>query len=140
MADIPQPIITQTWLAVIRHILTGTAVFVGSIGLFGLTQAELEPLVQSLMALGNAAAVLITAISGVVAVVMPIIAAIQASKKARAKAVSADLKAEAGKPATEQPATIIVAEALGDRHDVKEIVLTDKALAVAVPSDKVVSK
>lgn len=127
-------------LAALRNILGQCAILVGGLGLAGLTQTNLQHLVDSIMQFGYAVGALLTAAGVLWAAAMPIIAWIKANLSNRAKSTAADIRAEANLPAVQQVATIAVADALGKRTDVKELNVVDPALAKAVPSDKVVAK
>lgn len=123
-------------LAAMRNVLTALAAFIGALGIAGLTQSSLQVLVDRVMAVGTAFALLITAVAALVAAAMPMVAAFKASTTQRAKSVAADVTAEQGKPVAQQVATVTVADAIGDRTDVK-LTMNDPALAEAVPSPRV---
>lgn len=135
-----QNLFSPSSLAALRNALTAVSVVIGALGIAGLTQIKLQALVDAIMTFGTAAAVLITAIAGLVAALMPIIASIKASMPSRTKSVAAALSAEANKPVAQQPVTVAMASAIGNRTDIKELNVASKALADAVPSDKVVAK
>ncbi len=125
-------------LAALRNVLTAGAVFIGALGIAGLTSTDLQRLVDAIMTVGTAGAVLITAISALVAALMPIIAALKATLSSRQQSVAA------------QPNTIVVqtnsaaatlkaANAVAEIPEVQKVVAAAN-VAAAAPSDKVVAK
>lgn len=125
-------------LAAIRNVLTAGAVFLGALGIAGLTSSNLQGLVDKLMAVGTAGATLITAISAMVAVAMPLIASLKSTFAAQRKSVSAN-----------QPHTIVVqaqsaadiskiADAVATMPEVKQVVASPR-VADEAPSAKVVA-
>lgn len=97
-----QDLFSAPSLAAARNVLTAFAAFLSVLGIAGLTQANLQHLVDAIMSVGVAAGALITAVSALVAIVMPIIAGLKSTNAARRAAVSM------------QPHTIVVQSATAD--------------------------
>lgn len=134
-----QNLFSASSLAALRNVLAALSVFIGALGIAGLTSSSLQHLVDAIMSVGTAGAVLITAISGLIAVLMPIIAAIKGTLNSRKQAVT-----------TAQPNTIIVetnspeaaksaANASAAIPGVQKVVAT-QSIADTTSSDKIVAK
>jgi hypothetical protein len=125
-------------LASLRNVLSALAFFIGALGVAGLTVSSMQHLVDLIMGFGTAGAVLITAISGMIATAMPIIAWFKSTLAEQKKSVAA------------QPNTIVVQTASqADTQKVANtaaamtevtLVTSSASIATAAPSNKVVSK
>jgi len=125
-------------LAALRNVLTAGAVFVGALGVAGLTSSNLQSLVDAVMAVGTATAVLITAISGLAAVAMPIFAALSSTFAAQRKAVASQPHTIVAQAANAD-AILKVANAVAAMPEATQII-SSASVADAAPSDKVVAK
>jgi hypothetical protein len=124
-------------LAALRNVLTALSVFIGALGIAGLTQSKLQTLVDAIMAVGNAGALLITAIGVLGAAAMPIIAALKSTVAAQKKAVASQphtIVVQASDPDTIVKAANTVAALPGVTQ-----VTSSPRVADATPSEKVVS-
>lgn len=124
-------------LAALRNILTALAVFIGGLGIAGLTQTSLQHLVDLVMSLGTAIALLVTAIAGVVAAAMPVIAWFKSTFAAQQKSVS--LQPHTVVVQTSNPEDVIkVANELAAMPEVDQVIASPR-VADATPSNKVVA-
>jgi hypothetical protein len=123
-------------LAALRNVLTALAVFVGGLGIAGLTQANLQHLVDLIMSLGTAIALLVTAVAGVVATAMPVIAWFKSTFAAQRKAVSLQPHTVVVQTSTPD-AMVKVANELAAMPEVQQVVASPR-VAEITPSDKVV--
>lgn len=123
-------------LAAIRNVLTAFATFIGVLGIAGLTQTSLQHLVDLVMSVGSALALLITAIAAVVAAAMPIFAALSATFKHQKKSVSVQpntLVVQAATPA----ATKAIADLIATNPGVQQVIASPN-IADNTASPKVV--
>jgi len=124
-------------LAALRNVLTALSVFVGALGIAGLTSSKLQTLVDAIMAVGTAGAALITAVGALLAVAMPIIAALKSTVAAQKKAVASQphtIVVEAADPET----IVKAANAAAALPGVTQVTSSSR-VADATPSNKVVA-
>ena len=124
-------------LAALRNVLTAASVFIGALGIAGLTQAKLQALVDAIMSLGTATAVLISAGAAFVGVLMPIIAGFKSTDSSRAASVSMQPHTMVVSATTAEGA-VRAANAIAAIPDVAQVISSPR-IADATPSNKIVA-
>ena len=137
MWDEIQNAFSASSLAALRNVLTALAVFIGALGVAGLTQSSMQNLVDDIMSVGTAAAGLITAISVLVAAAMPIIAWAKSTLAAQRKSVSLQLHTMVVQTSTPADA-LKVAAAIATMPEVKQVTASPR-VAYATENAKVVA-
>jgi hypothetical protein len=122
-------------LAAGRNVLMSLAGVAGALGLLSATKAQ--ALIDSIMAVGTAAGVLVAAISGFLVVAIPIISGFVSRQSHQTKNVSLQpntIVVQTSSPA----ATAKVADLIATTPEVKQVIASP-AIANATASDKVVA-
>lgn len=130
-----QNLFSSPSLAAGRNILSAVFAVFATLGIISATQAQ--SLIDKIMAVGSAVGVLVTAISGLVMVAMPIVAGLKSTMASQRKSVSLQphtIVVQAQTPA----ATVQAAAAVAAVPGVAQVVASPR-VADATPSDKVVA-